>query len=140
MPLDTAPEQTQWGIALSSGSFSPATTPISSIGAKRALGSKTSSLSESGLCICEPALLISHWAAKDNLALLSVNTMSPSPPGCPASAGWDEVGWGWHSQDQVDPSGGSCCRAAGSCGLCSNIHELEQHKLSAFPKHRLLRA
>lgn len=35
---------------------------------------------------------------------------------------------GRHSQGQVDPSGGFCCCAAGSCGLCSNIHEPEQYK------------
>lgn len=49
--------------------------------------------------------------------------------------GWDGTGrdgTARHGQDQVDPFRRFCCCAAGSCGICSNAYELEQHKLSAF--------
>lgn len=51
---------------------------------------------------------------------------------------WD--GTAWHSQEQGDPPGSFCRCAAGCCGLCSNIHEPEEHKHSAFPQRRLPRA
>lgn len=55
----------------------------------------------------------------------------------------DRMGWlgpGWHSQDQDNSSRGFCFCAASSCGLCSNIHEAERHRLSASPQRRLPRA
>lgn len=74
MSLDAVLEQSWWGTPLSSVSFSSATALISCTGSKRALGSKTSSLPEQCLCTCEPALLTSQWAARDNVALLFLNT------------------------------------------------------------------
>ena len=93
MSPDAAPEQ-RWGTALSSGSFSPATELISFTGAKRALGSNTSSLPDSGLCI------------RKHLQVSSINkSLGSKGQPCPSFSKYH--GWmtlplylsAWHLQD-----------------------------------------
>lgn len=146
--LHTAPEQPWRSIVLSSGSYSLAAVLISSAGAKRAPGSNTSFLLEYGLCIHKHLRvgsinkpLGSKGHPCPSLSIYQGFVMLPLQPS--AQHLWDRMGWlgpGWHSQDQDNSSRGFCFCAASSCGLCSNIHEAERHRLSASPQRRLPRA